>query len=79
MSKFSRRSTEEELMDDLDSSGEVIYQTLRELEIINKLLGGNQVTINGLTRLLQSLDTKPARLKIVDLGCGGGDMLVRIG
>ena len=78
MSKFSRRSTEEELMDDLDSSGEVIYQTLRELEIINKLLGGNQVTLNGLTRLLQSLDTKPARLKIVDLGCGGGDMLVRI-
>ena len=65
-------------MDDLDSSGEVIYQTLRELEIINKLLGGNQVTTNGLTRLVERLDTRPAKLKIIDIGCGGGDMLMRI-
>lgn len=78
MSKFSERSSEEELMDDLDCSGEVVYQTLRELEIINKLLGGNQVTTNGLTHLIEKQWEKPQRLKIVDLGCGSGDMLVRI-
>ncbi len=65
-------------MDDLDCSGEVVYQTLRELEIINKLLGGNQVTANGLTHLIEKQGEKPQRLKIVDLGCGSGDMLVRI-
>ena len=65
-------------MDDLDSSGELIYQTLRELEVINRLLGGNQVTINGLKKLVSRLNKRPEKLKIVDLGCGGGDMLVRI-
>jgi hypothetical protein len=37
---LSGRSYEEELMDDLEDSGEVIPQTLRELETINKWLGG---------------------------------------
>jgi len=75
-SKFAYRSDEIELMDDLQSSGEVIDQTLRELEVINRLLGGNSVTISGLDRLLnrKAFDL-PQRLKIVDLGCGGGDML----
>lgn len=74
-SKFSYRSNEEELMDDLQSSGEVIGQTLRELEVINKWLGGNQVTIDGLNKLLKDVNPLPETLKIVDLGCGGGDML----
>ncbi|WP_185154025.1 methyltransferase domain-containing protein [Fulvivirga sp. M361] len=78
MPDFSKRSTEQEWMDDLNSSGEVIDQTLRELEIINRLLGGNEVTTNGLKKLIAGLKEKPKRLKIVDLGCGGGDMLIRI-
>ena len=72
MGKFSQRSYQEELMDDLDSGGEVIDQTLRELETINRLLGGNQVTTNGLDKLLQ--DQKD-EIVIADLGCGGGDIL----
>lgn len=69
---FKKRSYEEELMDDLESSGEIIQQTLSELETINRLLGGNQVTTNGLN-LLSPTSTEP--LVIADLGCGGGDML----
>ena len=72
MSRFSQRSYEEELMDDLESGGEVIDQTLRELETINRLLGGNQVTTNGLEKLLQNTD---GVITIADLGCGGGDIL----
>ena len=72
---FSKRSIAIEIMDDLTSSGEVINQTLVELEIINKWLGGNAVTINGLQILLSSVSKKNTTLKIADLGCGGGDML----
>ena len=60
-------------MDDLQHEGDIIDKTLRELEIINRLLGGNQVTINGINKLLTS---KPNRtITIADLGCGGGDIL----
>jgi hypothetical protein len=38
-------------MADLEASGEVIPQTLKELETINKWLGGNYVTTNGLDQL----------------------------
>lgn len=77
-SKFSNRSTEPELMDDLESSGPVIEQTLRELETINKWLGGNYVTTNGLGKLIKRLEEKPKELTIIDLGCGSGDMLKKI-
>ena len=75
MSNFlAVRSNEPELMDDLQSSGPVIDRTLKELAIINKLLGGNHVTMLGLDRL--NLQGKP--LHIIDIGCGGGDMLILI-
>lgn len=61
-------------MDDLESSGEVIDQTLRELEVINRLLGGNYVTTNGLAKLLKG-KSKESTVTIADLGCGGGDIL----
>lgn len=74
-SKFQFRSDSRELMDNLHSGGAVIEQTLNELEVINTWLGGNHVTINGLERLLQPLAFIPEDLTLVDLGCGGGDML----
>jgi len=74
---FEKRSYEEELMDDLESGGEIIDQTLRELETINRLLGGNQVTINGLNKLLGN-HPKAAPIVIADLGCGGGDIMILV-
>ena len=53
----------------------MVNQALVELEIINKWLGGNAVTMNGLHALLSSAASKNITLKIADLGCGGGDML----
>jgi len=72
MPDFSKRSDEIELMDDLTCSGEVIDQTLRELEVINKWLGGNHVTIDGIGKLVKN---NRAEVTIADLGCGGGDIL----
>lgn len=77
MHKFAHRSNEEEIMDDLTSSGAVIDQTLQELDEINRKLGGNSVTIDGLKKLL--LKNPPLRkLTIADIGCGGGDILIEI-
>jgi 2-polyprenyl-3-methyl-5-hydroxy-6-metoxy-1,4-benzoquinol methylase len=73
MTDFSKRSEEIEIMDDLNCAGAVVDQTLRELETINKFLGGNYVTINGIERLLCKKTSKS--FVIGDLGCGGGDIL----
>ena len=42
-------------MDDLTCSGEVVEQTLRELDFINKWLGGDQVTLDAVNRLIDRL------------------------
>ena len=74
---FEERAYEEELMDDLDAGGEIIDQTLRELETVNRLLGGNHVTINGLDKLLGN-HSKTDPIVIADLGCGGGDIMILV-
>lgn len=76
MPDLSKRSEAIEIMDDLNCSGPVIPQTLRELEFINKWLGGNAITLNGLNKVLSRCSK--STLKIADLGCGGGDMLMLI-
>lgn len=72
---FKNRSVEHEIMDDLEGGGTDMDQALRELEIINLLLGGNQVSINGLKILLKEHKEKQKPVRIADIGCGGGDLL----
>lgn len=62
-------------MDDLSLGGPQMDQTLRELETINRLLGGDNVTLNGIRKLVRST-TGP--LHIVDMGCGGGDLALKM-
>ena len=71
---FSHRSAGIEIMDDLNCHGEVVHQTLRELEVINRLLGGNGVTMEVMNQLLKKTPRQKS-ITIADLGCGGGDML----
>jgi 2-polyprenyl-3-methyl-5-hydroxy-6-metoxy-1,4-benzoquinol methylase len=71
---LASRSYETEVMDDLNSSGQIIDVTLRELEIINKLLGGNYVTINGIITLLKNIPNEQS-VTLADVGCGSGDIL----
>lgn len=63
-------------MDDLTCSGQVVEQTLRELDFINQWLGGNNVTVEGLKKLLNNKNATV--VSVVDVGCGSGDMLSRI-
>ncbi len=72
------RSTEIEIMDDLDCQGEVVDQSLRELDFINQWLGGNAVTLNGVRAVLKNRD-QTQLISIADLGCGSGEMLRLIG
>ena len=73
MTDFSKRSEEKEIMDDLECSGPILEQTLKELRTINRWLGGNHVTTRGLNDLISKNPQKS--YEIVDIGCGGGDMV----
>ncbi len=74
MPDFTLRSTEAEIMDDLEYSGDPMDQTLHELEVINRWLGGNVVTMDALRKLIKD-HPQDQPITIADLGCGRGDML----
>jgi len=68
------RSTQVEIMDDLDFQGTEMKNLLSDLDRVNKWLGGNTVTIKGIIHLIK---TNPhlKKVTILDLGCGDGQML----
>ena len=72
--RFLVRGSMDEQMDDLQVHGPLVDQTLRELDTINKWLGGNQVTLIGLHKILASCSDR-TNISIADLGCGSGKML----
>jgi len=72
MPNFKTRSREEELLDQPNIPKDDLFQNLRELNTINHLLGGHQVTLIGLKKLMTD---KNKTYHIVDFACGGGDTL----
>ena len=62
-----------ELMDDPSLDLETLSLALQDVSQVNRLLGGNQVTINGLDYFFKKYQ-QPS-YTIVDLGCGDGEML----
>jgi 2-polyprenyl-3-methyl-5-hydroxy-6-metoxy-1,4-benzoquinol methylase len=68
------RTDEPETMDDFAMEGEILRDALDKIAKINQLLGGNQLTLRGVQKLLGSI-SKTATITIVDVGCGNGDML----
>lgn len=73
---LSYRSEETEIMDNLSDDSPALFQALKELDIINQWLGGNAITINAVKKLILREPTKLWR--IADLGCGSGEMLLKI-
>lgn len=61
-------------MDDFALEGEVLRNALDKIASINQLLGGNQLTLHSVQKLIHSLP-KHHEITIVDVGCGNGDML----
>jgi SAM-dependent methyltransferase len=69
---FAVRADSPELMDDLTIGGDELVQALRELRLINALLGAAWPTLEGVLRLWWT-NSRPARLNILDVGAGLGD------
>lgn len=68
------RTNEPEIMDDFALEGETLRDALDKIAKINRLLGGNQLTLQGVQQLLKGI-SKSKTITIVDIGCGNGDML----
>lgn len=71
------RSTQEEILDSFELQGPEMEVMLNDLKTVNKILGGQQVTLDGITKLLKGR-TKEDVITIIDIGCGDGDMLRNI-
>lgn len=72
---FNQRSTQKELLDESDIQMELLYQNLKELEFINKYLGGHLISTKGMNAVLVN---RSKTYHIIDIGCGGGDSLKAI-
>ncbi|MBK5212517.1 MAG: methyltransferase domain-containing protein [Flavobacteriaceae bacterium] len=68
------RSDQLEIMDDLDFQGEEMKNLLKDLKVVNKWLGGNNITIDGLKKLLKN-HQKNKSITLLDIGCGDGELL----
>jgi 2-polyprenyl-3-methyl-5-hydroxy-6-metoxy-1,4-benzoquinol methylase len=71
---FKNRSDKKELLDGDNIPDNHLFQNLKELNTINRLLGGYNITFNALKKVLK---TNRAYV-IVDIGSGGGDTLKQI-
>lgn len=72
---MSTRSAEKEKLDDLSLLGEPLHKTLLSLEWINRWLGNHRAVISSILSICEK-EKRP--LHIVDLGCGGGDLMLAI-
>ncbi len=74
--QLQHRDASKEILDDLHCEGEAVSQNLKELDVINSLLGGNAVSINALKKVLNTSSQK--NWAIADLGCGSGQLMVEM-
>ncbi len=74
---FQERQLIPEIMDDLDMSGKMLHDTLGQLQMINKWLGGYAIIKDSFHYFIKKYDWKclDTPLRIADIGCGGGDTL----
>lgn len=68
------RTQEAEIMDDFSLQGNELTAALDQIARINQFLGGNNLTLNGVKKLLNKADISKT-ITIADIGCGNGDML----
>ncbi|MBK8600415.1 MAG: methyltransferase domain-containing protein [Flavobacterium sp.] len=68
------RTDAPEIMDDFALEGLQLTNALDKIAQINQFLGGNALTLNGVEKLISEVPNEQI-IKIIDLGCGNGDML----
>lgn len=69
------RSSEQEKLDDLNLHGEPLYKALQSLEWVNRWFGNHRSVIKAMHRIYKN---KERPLRIIDLGCGGGDLALAV-
>ncbi|MFT5890131.1 MAG: ubiquinone/menaquinone biosynthesis C-methylase UbiE [Dokdonia sp.] len=74
MRDLTLRATDPELMDDPEISQIDLKDALTDISKVNKLLGGNRITIKAIERLFKENPSKK-EWTIVDVGCGDGEIL----
>ena len=74
---FKNRSTEKELLDDVTHNHKDLIRNLHEIEFTNRWFGSSHTFISSLDRIHKKNPEyfKNRTIDIVDLGCGGGDLL----
>ncbi|MDB5258117.1 MAG: SAM-dependent methyltransferase [Chitinophagaceae bacterium] len=77
MKTFRQRDDAKEILDDLEVQGEAVSQNLKELDIINTLLGGNTISVAALKTVVK-LHPGKKHWKIADLGCGSGHLMLEM-
>lgn len=71
---FSHRSYQKELLDEYVIPFADIKQNLKELDFINKWLGGHRITVDAFKHLSEGRKN----ISVCEIGCGGGDNLVAL-
>lgn len=75
MIDFSKRSYQKELLDGDDVPFADIQQNMKELNLVNTLLGGHSITVDGLKKIIAG---SKYPITICEIGCGGGDNLIAL-
>ena len=70
---FLKRQYTPEIMDDFSITDERIDKALIELNIINKYLGGNSTSIDGIKKITNKIPEK-FFIRILDIGAGGSNL-----
>lgn len=71
MKVFKHRHDGPELMDGPALPEQDLFINYKELHLVNRWLGGYRITLKGVS----SFTKKGNSLSVLDVGCGGGDML----
>lgn len=69
------RSSEKEKLDDLNLYGEPLHKALQSLEWVNRWLGNHRSVVTAIHRIYKKEESP---LRIIDLGCGGGDLALAV-
>jgi 2-polyprenyl-3-methyl-5-hydroxy-6-metoxy-1,4-benzoquinol methylase len=79
MPDFSKRSDQQEILDQPDIPFEDILINMQELNTINSLLGGHRITCNGVNEIISASGRPPQYTwRICEIGCGNGNNITAI-